>query len=113
MVSDFVVVLQPNWGLGCLVFEVYRSNKIRHTHTSSTAPLKGWSARRRGCYVHTHNKHKGQTFTTSAGFEPVISTIQRSKTCALDRTSPGIGDVRNEGTSEAEPGTGYERPEAE
>ena len=42
---------------------------FRHTTLGST-PLDKWSARRRYLYLTTHNTHKTQTSTPSAGFEP-------------------------------------------
>ena len=42
----FSVVQQPNWGLGRLVVEVYRSHTIRHTHTVGRTSLNERSDRR-------------------------------------------------------------------
>jgi hypothetical protein len=63
-VSRIRIKQQPDWGSGRHV-EV----SLSHTPLGRT-PLDERSARRRGRYL--HNKDKGRTCMTSAGFEPAI-----------------------------------------
>jgi len=62
----FSVAQWAKSGLGRLIIKVYRSHKIRHTHTHThtptitpdRTPLNKWSASRRGRYLHnTPDKH--------------------------------------------------------
>jgi hypothetical protein len=48
----FFVAQQPKWSLWPLIFEFFRSHRIRYTHTAGRTPLNQWSARRRGHYIH-------------------------------------------------------------
>jgi hypothetical protein len=59
---------------------------LRHT-TLARTPLDEWSARRRELHLTTHSTHNRQTSMPPAGFEPTISSSERPKTHALDRTA--------------------------
>jgi hypothetical protein len=58
--------------------------------TPSRTPLDEWSARLRD-YPTAHNKHKGQTSMSLAGFGPAISAGERSQTRALDCAAAWTG----------------------
>jgi len=85
----FSVALRPNADEGLLILE-FLDHAQRHTTVGRTL-LDEWSARLRDHYLTTHNTHKRQTFTPLAGFEPAISTGERSQTYALDRVAVGTG----------------------
>jgi len=69
----------------------YRGFMITLLHTTpSRTPLDEWSARLRD-YPTAHNKHKGQTSMSFAGFGPAIPTGERPQTHALDRAAAGTG----------------------
>ena len=53
-------------------------------HTVCRTPLDEGSARRRDLYLTTHNIHKRQTSTPSAGFETAIPASEWPQTHALD-----------------------------
>jgi hypothetical protein len=63
---------------------------LRHT-TLGRTPLDGWSARRRGLYLTTHNTQKRQTSMPPAAFGPTIPASERPQTHALDRAATGFG----------------------
>ena len=77
--SSSCMLQQPNSGLHPFIVEAYGSHIITHTHTHThtqgRAPLKAWSARRRG--RHIHNKRKRRICISSAGFEPATPAIKR------------------------------------
>jgi hypothetical protein len=67
---------------------------LDHTQLLTTVgrtPLDEWSARRRDLYLTTHNTHNRQTSMPPVGFEPTISTGERSQTHALDHAATGTG----------------------
>jgi len=67
---------------------------LDHTQRLTTVGktvLDEWSARRRDLYLTTHNTRKRQTSTSPVGFEPTISTGERSQNYALDRAATGTG----------------------
>lgn len=49
------LVLQPSWGQGRLVVYVSSSHTIRKTLTLGRTPLKEWTVRRTGRYLHDTN----------------------------------------------------------
>jgi hypothetical protein len=63
---------------------------FRHTILGGT-PLDDGSARRRHLYLTKHNTQKRQTSLSPVWFEPVISTIKRPQTYALDGAATWIG----------------------
>lgn len=77
----FFVAQHPNLGLGRLNVEDSTAHKIRHTVI----------ARRRGRNLHNTKETQEKTFMTSAGFEPVIPTIERPQTYTLECMAAGIG----------------------
>jgi hypothetical protein len=80
----------PGHGLPLRSFAI----TLRHT-TLSSNPLDNCSAGRRDLYLTTHNTHKIQTSTPSAGFEPTNPAIERQQTHALNPTATGIGQYYN------------------
>ena len=67
---------------------------LDHTQRRITVggtPLDELLARRRDLYLTTRNTHKRQTSMPPVGFEPKISSGERPKTYALDRTATGTG----------------------
>jgi len=70
---------------------------LDHTQRRTTVGrtlLDEWSARRRDLYLTTHNTHNRQTSMLPLGFEPTISTGDRSQTHALDRAATGTGTIK-------------------
>jgi hypothetical protein len=84
--------LQGTPGLSSLKnFEVFRSHRIKHTHTYPVGLL--WTSDQlivETAIYTTHNKHNRQTSTPSAPFEPAIPAIKWPQTYASDRTATGI-----------------------
>ena len=74
----------------CLPLRGFAITLIGRT-TLGTTPLDGWSARRRGLYLTTHNTHNRQTSTLPAIFEPTIPASEWPQTHALDRAATGTG----------------------
>jgi len=66
-------------GLRLLIFQVLRSQSIRHI-TIGTAPLDVWSALRRNLYLTTHSTHKRQTYMSPGG----VRTSNPSKRASAD-----------------------------
>jgi hypothetical protein len=50
-----------------------------------------WPSDQQNAYLTTHNTHKRQISTPSAGFETAVPTSEKLQTQALDRTATGIG----------------------
>jgi hypothetical protein len=59
---------QPKWAKAASLLRF-----LNHTHTFGRTPLKEWSARRRGRYLHNTQHTQDKTSTTSTGFESAIS----------------------------------------
>ena len=88
---SFYLAQQSNSALDRVIVEVSRSRTRARARTHSVClslsvflyPLKDWSARTTGRYL--HNKHKRRTSMPSAGLEPAIPAYEwPQKTCALD-----------------------------
>jgi hypothetical protein len=63
---------------------------LRHTALRRT-PLDERSARYRDFYLITSKIHERQTFSLTAGFEPIIPVSKRPQTHALDHAATGNG----------------------
>jgi len=92
----FFAMLHPKLCLGCLILEVSRWHRIRHTHTHthiSKTPLNEWSACLNGQAITftTCDKHKRWMPMSSVGFEPVVSALKPLQNHALDRMATRIG----------------------
>jgi hypothetical protein len=61
-----------------------------YTHTRRT-PLKEWSVRRKGRYLHNTQQTEGRTSMPSVGFQPAIPAIETIQTYALHRTATRLG----------------------
>ena len=70
--------------------EFYRPHTSRDTHPLQILCTSDQPVAEAANYA-THNKHKGQTFMPSAGFEPAITAAKRLQTYALDRTATTFG----------------------
>jgi len=61
------------------------------THTPGRIPLNGWSACRKGRYLHNTYKRR-KNIHDSAAFDPTVPVTALPQTCyALDRTITGTG----------------------
>ena len=91
-VAALSVALQPNSGLGLLIFEVPISHTISHTHPVGLLWRSDQLVAETATYT-THNKPKRRISLPSAGFEPATSASKRPQTYGLDRTDTGIGSL--------------------
>ena len=81
-----------NRSLASSLFEDSESHTIRHRHTHPLGLLwKNYQPVAEAAVYTTHNIHKRQTSTPSAGFEPVIPAVNRPQNYALDRKATGRG----------------------
>ena len=70
---------------------------LHHTQRRTTfgrTTLDEWSARRRELYLTTHSNYNRQTSMSPVGFEPTVSTGERSQSYDLDRAATGTGGNR-------------------
>ena len=78
----------PAWVMTSSFLMRFLDHTQQHTTVGRT-PLDEWSAGRRDLYLTTHNTHNRQTSMPPAGFEPIISVVERPQTYALDRAATG------------------------
>ena len=78
---------RPHWASSFRKFLDHTQRRIALGRT----PLDGWSARRRGLCLTTHNTRNRQTSMSPVGFEPTVSAGEQPQTYALDRATTGTG----------------------
>jgi len=87
------VVQQPKLGLDCLIVEVIKSHRIRHTHTHTHTHTNGGtslshgSGRRRGRYLHNTQQ------TPETNIHALIG-IQTREPSSQDGCTPASGTKR-------------------